>query len=330
VRIADDVTVIVPAFNCETTIKRALLSIAHQTIRPARVLVVDDCSSDGTLPRSRDAVPGLGVEVVRLNDNGGPGSARQEGLERVTSEFTGFLDADDEWHPRHLERSLHALQTARDAGAAFSSAAVVAEIPKPWAELSNRSAESLNFDRLFVFNPIVQSSVVARTSALLAVGGYRRGMRHAEDYDLWLRLGSLFRIVGVADDEVRRYQSAHQVSLARTAMVAGKWAALDHFGMWGASSIPGWTPARFQRLVDLALDADMTMARSDWDRALLVTILGAATRLSPGSARVLYWKQWLRFVWPLLRSARYCLRELAPAIRSSLIPASVTSSHPHS
>jgi glycosyltransferase involved in cell wall biosynthesis len=325
VTIANDVTAIIPAFNCEATIQRALHSIAHQTIRPARVIVVDDCSSDGTASRVLDAGAELAVEVVRLDVNCGPAAARQAGLERVTSEFTGFLDADDEWHPLHLERSLHVLRATRSAGAVFASAVIVGTVPPPWASVPDGEAESLDFERLVTVNPIVQSSVVARTSALLAVGGYRRGKRHAEDYDLWLRLGSLYPILDVRDDHVRRYPSAHQISLSRTLMVAGKWEALVHFDVWSARNIPNWTPARFRRLVDLALDTDMTLARSDWDRNLLFTILHAAERLSPTSTRVLYWKQWMRFVWPLLRSARYCVRELAPAIRSSLISASVTS-----
>ena len=85
--VAHDVTVIIPTFNAEATIERALSSVARQLLQPSRVVVVDDCSSDATARRVLECATGSLVDLVRLESNSGPASARQEGLERVTSEF---------------------------------------------------------------------------------------------------------------------------------------------------------------------------------------------------------------------------------------------------
>ncbi len=93
------VTVIVPAYNVATSLDRALESVFSQTVRPARVIVINDGSTDGTANVAasyRDRITYLEQE------NAGQGAARNAGLELATSEFVTFLDADDYWLPKFL------------------------------------------------------------------------------------------------------------------------------------------------------------------------------------------------------------------------------------
>ncbi|WP_373064298.1 glycosyltransferase family 2 protein [Gemmatimonas sp.] len=94
-----DITVIIPAYNARTTIGRALQSLAAQTCSVGQVLVVDDASTDDTVEAAEQSAPHLALAVLPLAENGGPATARQRGIDATTSEFIGFLDADDEWHP---------------------------------------------------------------------------------------------------------------------------------------------------------------------------------------------------------------------------------------
>lgn len=102
---AADVSVVIPCFRCAGTIKRAVASIAQQTLMPAEVILVDDCSADGTLAALREieqAYPGW-VKVLPTDENRGAASARNAGWAASNRTYIAFLDADDAWHPRKIE-----------------------------------------------------------------------------------------------------------------------------------------------------------------------------------------------------------------------------------
>ncbi|MBN1458144.1 MAG: glycosyltransferase family 2 protein, partial [Armatimonadetes bacterium] len=89
-------SVVVPLFNNESSIGRALESVLGQNPPPTEVIVVDDGSTDA----GGSVVTGYGdsVRLVR-KENGGPGSARNEGMKLTSGELVAFLDADDYWLP---------------------------------------------------------------------------------------------------------------------------------------------------------------------------------------------------------------------------------------
>lgn len=87
-------TIIVPAYGRQASLDRALLSIAHQSVRPAKVIVVDDGSPQaltaGAACRGR-----LDLQLVRHPENRGAAAARNTGLRAAETEWIGFLDSDD-------------------------------------------------------------------------------------------------------------------------------------------------------------------------------------------------------------------------------------------
>lgn len=96
-------TVIIPVYNREAEIARCLDSVATQTRRPTRIIVVDDGSTDRTANIAR-AHP-AGVEVVNGNHRGAA-AARNMGLELVTTPWTMFFDSDDIMEPSHIETAM--------------------------------------------------------------------------------------------------------------------------------------------------------------------------------------------------------------------------------
>src|SRR5918998_5298340 len=100
-------TIIVPAYNEVDTISDTVRSLQNQTVRPERIIVVDDCSSDGT----GEAAQKLGATVIRPSTNtGSKAGAQTFGLPRVSTEFTAAIDADTTLAPDALERLLAAMQ----------------------------------------------------------------------------------------------------------------------------------------------------------------------------------------------------------------------------
>jgi glycosyltransferase involved in cell wall biosynthesis len=97
------VSCIVPAYNSAAFIAEALDSILAQSHPPFEVIVADDGSGDETasIARAHDDR----VRVV-AQPTAGPGATRNLGFAHSRGEYVAFLDADDRWHPRKLERQL--------------------------------------------------------------------------------------------------------------------------------------------------------------------------------------------------------------------------------
>lgn len=109
-------TVVIPARNAAHMIADALRSALVQTMPPARIIVVDDGSSDDTA--SVAAAFGAPVEVVS-QPNAGPGSATTRGFELVATELVATLDADDIWLPGKIARQTGLLEADPDIAGIF-------------------------------------------------------------------------------------------------------------------------------------------------------------------------------------------------------------------
>ncbi|MBI4892557.1 MAG: glycosyltransferase family 2 protein [Acidobacteria bacterium] len=174
------ISVVIPAYNAEMTIRKALDSVLRQTIKPLEIVVVDDGSADGTVLAVQKY--GSGVKLLR-QANQGAGAARNHGVEAALGDWIAFLDADDEWLPGKLERQLLAI-TDRDATLVHTA---VAGRPVPPTEL--------DFQELWRRNWIATSSVAVRKDRFCAVGGFPIDLAPVEDYYVWLKLA--FRYGGI-------------------------------------------------------------------------------------------------------------------------------------
>src|SRR5712675_1199611 len=95
------VSVIIPTYNSGRLVVEAVESALAQTLAPAEILVVDDGSTDDT----RDRLAKFGPPVSYIHqENQGVAAARNRGIRAATGDLVAFLDADDVWHPKKLER----------------------------------------------------------------------------------------------------------------------------------------------------------------------------------------------------------------------------------
>ena len=106
-RIKMSVAVIVPAYNCQSTIKRCIESILKQTSKEVNeIIIVDDGSEDNT----SEIVRGCQEKDQRIRliqkKNGGVSSARNMGLRSVVSDWIMFVDSDDEIRENYIKEML--------------------------------------------------------------------------------------------------------------------------------------------------------------------------------------------------------------------------------
>ncbi len=104
-----DVSVLIPAYNCENTIRRAIDSALGQTYQDFELIVVDDGSQDGTLEVIK-TIADPRIKVVRHPKNSGEAEARNTAIKSASGRYLAFLDSDDEWLPEKLSRQLEAIR----------------------------------------------------------------------------------------------------------------------------------------------------------------------------------------------------------------------------
>jgi glycosyltransferase involved in cell wall biosynthesis len=98
-------SVVIPAWNRAQLVCDAVNSALAQRAGEVEVIVVDDASTDATVPRL-DAEFGEGIRLLRLDQGRGAGGARNAGARLARGEFVGFLDSDDLWLPGKFDAEL--------------------------------------------------------------------------------------------------------------------------------------------------------------------------------------------------------------------------------
>ncbi|HEU4463878.1 MAG TPA: glycosyltransferase [Gemmatimonadota bacterium] len=200
------ISVIVPAFNAESSILETVASVRRQTCRDFEILVIDDGSTDGTLA----ALAGVRDDRLRLLsfENGGLSAARNRGIEHSRGEFLAFIDADDLWAPEKLESQLDALRRRPDAGIAYSWTAFVDDGGRfLFAKEPQHFEGDVYADLLRECFIASGSNVMIRRRCVDSVGPFDVSLRSAEDWEYWLRVAARWPFVVVP-----RYQVLYRLS----------------------------------------------------------------------------------------------------------------------
>ena len=186
-----EVSVVIPAYQAEATIRRALASVAAQSFSRLEVIVVDDGGGDRTAEFACNILrqADLPHVVVRLLKNSGPSLARNIGVSLARGKYVAFLDADDIWMPaklalqtqlmdRHPEVTLCGGQVERYDTRGIRLGPLFRNLPSFQAE---------GWKRL-LWHPFIHTSSAMVRRLDLGAQPFDTRLRVAEDRDLWIRL----------------------------------------------------------------------------------------------------------------------------------------------
>ena len=190
-------SVVIPLYNKERHIARAVRSALGQDTRPLEVIVVDDGSTDG----SAEAVRSLDSPDVLLvsQENGGASAARNRGIREARGEFVAFLDADDEWKPHFLSVIDRLRRACPDAGL-YGTGYEVSDGGPPLPITHPMYAHPWEgvigdlFAALPLGAPFNSSCAAVPREVFDAAGLFREGERIGEDTDMWCRIALRFPV----------------------------------------------------------------------------------------------------------------------------------------
>jgi glycosyltransferase involved in cell wall biosynthesis len=209
---------------------RAYASILAQADPLWEILVVDDGSSDNT----RDVTAGFMDPRVRYiyQTNQGLSTARNTGIAAAAGRFICFLDADDEWEPEFLEKTVAALEDNTDLGGVYVLSRFISESGDYLPEGGSLAIPDEQFhERLFdgCFLPV--HSALLRREAVVATGGFDTGLTSVEDWDFWIRLSATWRMKAIAESLVRYRVVGGSMSMDASQMLQNRMRVLTkHLG----------------------------------------------------------------------------------------------------
>lgn len=213
------VSIIIPTFNREKYVAKAIDSVFTQIYRDYEIIVVDDGSNDNTrnsLKKYRDRIKYI------YQENMGVSAARNAGINMAYGKWIAFLDSDDEWTPEYLHKQMEAankspalcMQTTNCKFVEFSGNI------KSYFELNKVLSEFADEEYLYVEKPFrfviehgpwpMPSTMVLR-AALIRAGLFNTSLNISEDFDLLARVAMQGPFGMIREELVKIYRRKENI-----------------------------------------------------------------------------------------------------------------------
>lgn len=205
-----NVSVVIPAYNSEHSIEKAVQSVIEQSVPVKEIIIVNDGSSDGTIGVVRKLEKmSDGIRLIE-QANGGPAKARNTGIENASCEWIAFLDADDSWLPHRLEMQYEVLKSYPDlkwvSGRYNNCTPTHVSLSKFTYEKKQKPLQSLNaLQAMADMTSLWTGTILMKRSALLEIGVFDTELHGCEDFDLWLRFAKKYSTIGFVVTPIANY-----------------------------------------------------------------------------------------------------------------------------
>jgi len=177
------ISVIIPYFNSEKTVARALESVVRQTFDGYEIIAIDDGSTDRThriVDEFFEKNAGVRFQHV-FQKNQGPSEARNLGISKAKGKYLAFLDSDDYWVNSKLETQINLMNEMQIdlLGSNITMVGTNGKISRKY--FVKRKIEYVSYRKLLFKHYFYTSSVMVRKKILAAAGGFPEKQKYAED-----------------------------------------------------------------------------------------------------------------------------------------------------
>lgn len=194
------VSVIIPAFNEEKYIKKAIFSILGQRFRGIEIIVIDDCSSDNT----SDVVQFINsnqLKLIRNDKNLGVVASMNKAIAVSSGEFIARMDADDMSLPERLAKQVALMERNLNCVAVGCGHYLLDYQRKEFRRIVPVTDDKTIRKEMLSHNPINTGTALYRKSALEKVGGFDESDTRGEGFSILLKLAMVGELGNVPDAE---------------------------------------------------------------------------------------------------------------------------------
>lgn len=189
------ITIILPVYNGDRYLEKAILSVLDQDYKNFELLIIDDGSTDTSETIIKKIISETNddrIKFIKNEKNIGLIATLNKGLSLSESPYIGRIDSDDSWHRKDkLSLQIDYLEKNPETFVVGTWAHIIDENDKPLFDLRTPVTDRELRNRFLLGNQIIHPSTVFRRSKALEVGGFIEGEKYVEDYSLWLRLGEI-------------------------------------------------------------------------------------------------------------------------------------------
>lgn len=204
-----EISVIIPLYNKEREVTRAIESVLAQTAKPLEIIVIDDGSTD-----CGAAIAAKFPVKILSQPNSGVSVARNRGITEAHGKYVALLDADDAWEPGYLAEIERLIAAYPDCGAYATAFRI--DDDRRLTPASTPTAEGIvDFFRESLSKYVlIPSTTTLRRDLTLSLGGFPDGMRLGEDQYLWTKLARTAPVCFSPKPLVRYSRAASNRSVA--------------------------------------------------------------------------------------------------------------------
>lgn len=181
------ISVVMPTYNREKTIIRAVNSVLNQTYKNIELIVVDDCSSDNTI-KLLNEIKDPRLKIIKLEKNSGACHARNVGIKNSKGNLIAFQDSDDEWHINKLEKQVKYLDKYDLVFCRFKR-----NESETFPNIKYELDEFDAYKKLLIEN-IIGTSLILTKKEILIKNLFDEKLPRFQDWDLVLRISKKYKI----------------------------------------------------------------------------------------------------------------------------------------
>lgn len=195
-------SVIIPTYNREKVLERAIDSVLNQSFKDFELIVVDDGSTDQTseILKKYDK----NIKVIRT-ENKGVSAARNLGVQHASGIWLSFLDSDDEWLKFKLQKQAQFIIENPNTPLVHGEEIWIRNGRRVNQKNKHQKYGGRIFQKCLPLCLISPSAVSIRKDIYLENGGFDEEFIVCEDYDLWLKLTSLYEVGFIEEPIINKY-----------------------------------------------------------------------------------------------------------------------------
>ncbi|MDD3417008.1 MAG: glycosyltransferase family A protein [Lachnospiraceae bacterium] len=210
------VSIVLPTYNRKQILGQSIKSVLTQTYKDFELLIVDDCSTDGTEEYIWKNFEDDRITYIRNEKNLGASGSRNQGILRAKGDYIAFIDSDTEWMPCKLEIQMAVFHQNPDLGMVYSS----------FIKIYNQESQLFppeNIENKFlsghIFTSLLQMPLVDTPTMLIPAwilhetGMFNEKLLCLEDYELSLRIAQKYKLYMCKEPTIKSYFLSDCVSM---------------------------------------------------------------------------------------------------------------------